>query len=119
MRIINKKGFTMMEVLTVIIVITAVIMITIPLISSINKKNKEELYHSYERMMEEYAIASNIKNKDKILLEDLDGLDTIKEEKCKGFVDATTKPYKAYIRCNDYKTTNYDLNKPAGYDEIS
>ena len=110
---LNNKGFTLMEVLTVIVVITAVMMITLPLIGSITKKNQDELYHSYEKMMEEYARASGIKNKDKIMLSELDGLDQIKKE-CginNGFVivDNVSLNYKAYIKCGDkYKTYGYD-----------
>lgn len=110
---LNNKGFTLMEVLTVIVVITAVMMITLPLIGSITKKNQDELYHSYEKMMEEYARASGIKNKDKIMLSELDGLDQIKKE-CginNGFVivENVSLNYKAYIKCGDkYKTDEYD-----------
>ena len=102
-----------MEVLTVIIVIAALMLITMPLINSISAKNKEELYHSYERMMEEYAMASNIKESP-ILLSQLN-LKKIEDDHCDGFVKITLGPpksYKAYIECSDgYKTTGYDENK--------
>ncbi len=99
---LNKSGFTLMEVLTVIVVITALMMITIPLIGSITEKNQKELYHSYETMMEEYAKASKIKDKDKIMLSELDGLKEIKKE-CEGYVSVTNNPrnYHAYIKCGD------------------
>ena len=113
METLNKKGFTIMEVLTVIIVIAALMLITMPLINSISAKNKEELYHSYERMMEEYAMASNIKESP-ILLSQLN-LKKIEDDHCDGFVKITLGPpksYKAYIECSDgYKTTGYDENK--------
>ncbi len=111
MKKLNKKGFTIMEVLTVIIVIAALMLITMPLINSISAKNKEELYHSYERMMEEYAVASSVKNKSKILLSELDGLDKIKNE-CTGYVNINKEDsisYKAYIKCGDkYTTEGYE-----------
>ena len=109
---LNKNGFTLMEVLTVIIVITAIMLITLPLINSIRERNNKELYSSYEKIMEEYAIASSL-NKGKILLSELDGLDKIKNE-CSGYVMITgnsPKSYKAYIKCSDkYQTSGYNEN---------
>lgn len=111
MKRLDERGFTLIEVLTVIVVITAVMMITLPLINSLSNKNTKELYNSYEKMMEEYAIASNIKNKDKIMLSELDGLDKVKSE-CEGYVlvnNESSKEYKAYIKCGDkYITDNYN-----------
>ena len=111
MEIINKKGFTLLEVLTVIIVITILMMVTLPLINSLSKKNSTELYHSYEKMMEEYVIASNIKDKDEVSLSEIDGLEQVKKE-CTGYVTITHSDenmYKAFIKCGDkYVTNNYD-----------
>ena len=119
MKKINNKGFTLLEVLTVIVVITAIMMITIPLISSITDKNQDELYHSYEKMMEEYVMASNIKTPGNVWLSNIDGLDQIKKE-CgnNGFVRIEKKEgeplnYKTYIKCGKYKTTDYDEYKDA------
>ena len=110
MRKMNKRGFTLIEVLTVIIVITVIMMISLPLISSLSKRNNEELYHSYERMIEEYVIASNLKHSGRIMLNEIDGLDQIKSQ-CDGFIDITegNPPiYEPYIKCgNKYETENY------------
>ena len=110
MKKINKKGFTLLEVLTSIIIITILMMITLPLINSLSKKNSNELYHSYEKMMEEYVIAGQNKNKETVLLSEIDGLDQIKKE-CKGYVSISQDNppiYKAYIKCGDkYTTENY------------
>ena len=104
MKKINKKGFTLLEVLTSIIIITILMMITLPLINSLSKKNSNELYHSYEKMMEEYVIAGQNKNKETVLLSEIDGLDQIKKE-CKGYVSISQDNppiYKAYIKCGDF-----------------
>ena len=111
MKSLNKKGFTLMEVLTVIIVITIIMMITLPLVDSISNRNKEELYKSYEKMMVEYAMASS-KKQGTISLSELNGLDKIKNE-CTGFVKIDDNNYNAYIKCpkedgSKYKTPKYD-----------
>ncbi len=110
MKKLNKKGFTLVEVLTVIIIITAIMMISLPVMNSLTKRNNEELYKSYEKMMEEYARNSPLKTEDTIMLSDLDGLDQIKNE-CSGYVYINHTPpvmYKAYIECGDYHTTGYE-----------
>ena len=62
-------------------------------------------------MVEEYAMISPSKDKDKILLEEIDGIDRVKDE-CTGYVlvDKTTSPYtyNAFIKYGSkYKTDNY------------
>ena len=108
----NKKGFTLVEVLTVIIVMTLILMIAFPAINKIMEKNNKDMYESYESLMEEYARASN--NKSSVIkLSSLDGLEKVKEE-CSGYVEfnSVTYTYKAYIKCGDrYKTTGYNANK--------
>ena len=112
MKKLNNKGFTLMEVLTVIIVITVIMMITLPLVNSISKKNNEELYSSYEKMMEEYVKAGNYENRnqDKVALSEISGLGEI-EKDCTGFVEieyGIPTTYKSYIECGDkYVTTGF------------
>lgn len=111
----NKKGFTLMEVLTVIIVITVIMMIVLPSLNSITNHNKDELYESYEKMMVEYALVSSLKGREVIKLSELDGLkDNIKED-CKGYVKLVNNDpitYKAYIKCSGQKnpTNGYNDN---------
>lgn len=111
----NKKGFTLMELLAAIVIIGVVLMIVYPEISKISKKNSDDLYKSYENMMVEYAMVSQLKNNTIIKLSELEELVQIKKE-CKGYVtinhNVTPNDYKAYIRCGDkYKTTGYDTTK--------
>ncbi len=110
----NNKGFTLMEMLTVLVVITIIMMITVPIIINISKKNSDEMYASYEDMMEEYAKVSDKKNENLILLDDLEGLQKVKDE-CKGYVENKNNNYKAYIKCpkdtgDKYITEGYNNN---------
>ncbi len=101
----NKKGFTLMELLTVLVVMVIITMVVYPSVTKLLQKNSKEMYSSYEQMMVEYAKTLNSKERI-ILLKELDGLDKIKNE-CFGYVD--TQEEKAYIKCSDkYKTTGYN-----------
>ena len=106
----NKKGFTLMELLTVLVVMVIIAMVVYPSVTKILQKNSNEMYSSYEKMMVEYAKASNSSERISALSE-LEGLDKIKEEKCVGYVD--TLEEKAYIKCsNKYTTKGYkDLSE--------
>ncbi len=111
----NKKGFTLMELLASIVIIGIVLMIVYPEITKISKKNNDDLYKSYENMMVEYATVSKFNNRNVIKLSELEDLMQIKNE-CKGYVTinhgVTPNEYKAYIRCGEkYKTTGYDTTK--------
>ena len=105
----NKKGFTLMEVLTVIVIITILLLVTLPLLSTLNSNNNEEICKSYARVMEEYA---QINNKSKvvgtILLSDLegDGIKKIIDDGCSGSVSVSnsngTFKYEAQLECSKY-----------------
>ncbi len=106
-----KKGFTLMELLVSIVIMTMLLLVVLPTISKIINKNNNELFTSYEDMVAEYAALSAYKNNDRIELNNIEGLDTVKKE-CTGYVitTKTTTPYtyKAYIKCgNKYKTSGY------------
>lgn len=108
----NKKAFTLTEILTVIVIIAIILGIVFPTISKIVNDNKEDMYKDYEKMMVEYAKLSDLKDQNIILLSELDELDKIKRE-CTGYVSinhsSTPIEYKAYISCdNVYKTAGYD-----------
>ena len=81
-------------------------MIVFPSINKLLKNNTEKKYQTYQDMMVEYAIISEI-NSFPINLEDLEGLLDIKRE-CDGYVDMVDDEYKAYIccgeECKDYET---------------
>lgn len=112
----NKKGFTLMELLATIVIIGIVLMIVYPEISKISKKNNDDLYKSYENMMVEYAMVSKLNYKNTIKLAELEDLIQIKNE-CKGYVTinhgVSPVEYKAYIRCGEKYTTTpgYDTTK--------
>ncbi len=113
MMYLNKKGFTLVEVLTVIVVISLIMMISFPALLKIINRNNEELYKSYEKLMVEYAKVSPYKNRNRIYLNELEGLEEIQEKCSVGYVDinhATTPVvYNAYIECGDYKTKNNNV----------
>ena len=89
-----KKGFTLTELLVSIVIITMLLMVTLPTIGNIVKKNNDELCHSYEEMVIEYAKLNDKKETGMINLDDIDGLSEVKKE-CTGYVlvDKTTTPY--------------------------
>ncbi len=107
----NQKAFTLTELLVSMVIITMLLMIALPTINNIINRNNDELYSSYEDMVEEYAKISSQKDNDRILLSDIDGIDRVIQE-CTGYVlvDKTTSPYtyNAFIKCgNKYQTENY------------
>ena len=50
----NKKGFTLVEVLAVMIILGLLMLLVVPSINKLMKDNDEKKYSTYERMMEEY-----------------------------------------------------------------
>ena len=112
----NKNGFTLVEVLVVMIILGFLLMLIIPSIDKLIKDNDEKKYESYERMMEEYAAIYPNKALSTIKLSILDNLDEVKK-KCIGYVkviDRDKNDYKAYIKCGEkYTTTGYN-NSLAG-----
>lgn len=116
----NNKGFTMMEILAAIVIVGIILIFIYPSITEISKKNSDEKYKSYEKMMVEYAMISKDRNKEIIKLSELSDLDIIinpdsSNKECRGYViiDHTVTPntYKAYISCSDkYKTSGYNAN---------
>lgn len=116
----NKKGYTLMELLVVIVIIGLILLFVYPAINEMINKNNTEMYTQYENMMVEYAKASSTKatiSRQNIYLKlsSLEGLEQVKKD-CKGYVHlkyVTNKPneYKAYISCNNgYKTTGYNAS---------
>ena len=104
----NKKGFTLMELLTVIVVIAIIMMVVYPSISKIQKNNNDEMYKTYEKMMIEYALVSGINNNTIIKLSSLREKGLAMDDECNGYVNMTTK--KAYISCGNKYTTCYSTD---------
>lgn len=103
----NKKGFTLTELLIVIVLLSIIMSITIPSMISYKNASDKSLYAEYEKMMVLYAEEGNFQ-KNKIMLSELEGLETIKKS-CKGYVKRNNDSYKAYISCsNQYQTKGYE-----------
>ena len=117
----NNKGFTMMEVLAAIVIVSVILMVVYPSVSEISKKNNEDKYHNYEKMMVEYAMINKNRDKDVLKLSELDDLELIinpdaTDKKCKGYVtiNHSTNPntFNAFISCDNgtYITTGYNTS---------
>ncbi len=104
----NKKGFTLVELLATIVIIALIMTLVMPSATKISKNNKTKIYLEYEKMMIEYAKVSKLNNQNTIDLFDLEELDKIKNE-CIGYVaiNHTTTPYQysAHISCGDQYTS--------------
>lgn len=110
----NKKGYTLAELLAVIVVIALLMMIILPNVVKIQKQNDEKKFNEYEKMMIEYAEIYK-GNNTLLTLQDLNnlGLKGIIEDGCLGYVmiDYNTNPYtyNSYISCGeDYTTSGYN-----------
>ena len=119
----NKKAFTLVELLTTIVIIAFIMGIILPSASRISSDNKEKMYKEYEKMVAEYAAISPFKNQAYIPLESLDELQKVQRE-CTGYVVVTReddKPpvYTPYLSCGDYHSDDYDPNKVGQWSPFS
>lgn len=106
----NKRGFTLVELLAVIIIMSLIMMMSFPSIQGMIKTNNKKKYEAYERSMHEYAKAYYEDETAIIGLESLrnEGLTGIDSE-CIGYVDPVNN-YKAYLKClDDYQTEGFSL----------
>lgn len=105
----NRKGFTLVELLATIVIIAVVMGFVFPSAIRYSTENKYRMYHEYEKMMEEYALVNPLKGAETINLDDLEELDKVKDE-CDGYVSLISSDpikYKAHITCgNNYQTDN-------------
>lgn len=98
MKKINKKGFTLTELMAVILVIGIVFSIAIPSVSYVIKASKKRAYRSHEDVMKKAAIAYLTQNSNSI---------PINEEEC--FLDVSFLINNKYIKA--FKDPdNSDLN---------
>lgn len=107
----NKKGFTLVELLAVIIIMALIMAFAFPAITSIINNNNQKKYEAYEKSMTEYAKAyfedstsiiglTSLKNKG------LSGMD----DECIGYVDSNNN-FKAYLKCGDkHETYNFEAD---------
>lgn len=113
----NKKGFTLVELLATIIIIGLVMTLIMPSASKVSKNNKKRIYKEYEKAMIEYAEVSSLKDGNVIKLSQMnefgeEELGKVKKE-CDGYVlidhSSTIPVYSAYITCGDqYTTTDFN-----------
>lgn len=107
----NKKGFTLMELIAAIVIMAFIMMMIFPAVSDLMNNNDTDMYKSYEKMMIEYAMVNPLrKTESRIMLQELEELKKVKDE-CKGYVDITVTDdiysYKPYIKCGDKYRTCY------------
>lgn len=102
----NKKGFTLVELLAVVVIMALIMALAFPSIQGLINSNNEKKYESYEKSMTEYAKAY-FEDSDSII-----GLSTLKQKgltgidsDCIGYVDGSNK-YKAYLKCGDKHQTS-------------
>ena len=105
----NRKGFTLTELLIVIAIVALLTIMVLPSVTRINANNEKKKFDAYEKMVREYAEAQEVGNGTNLC--DLSGLEDVKK-KCSGYVTVTGGSYKAYISCPDagYKTSGYSAS---------
>ena len=111
----NKKAFTLVELLAAIVIIAIIMGIVLPSAIKVRHDNQNKIYLEYEKMMAEYALVNSKKGDNTIsltqLINESDGLDRIKDE-CNGYVNKIRDnplEYKAFINCeNGYFTPGYN-----------
>ena len=104
MKKLNNNAFTLTEMLTVIVIITLIMLIVLPSFTNLFKSNQKQLDDSYKKLMIEYAMVSDLNNRDRINLNELTELRDKIPDNCDGYVtiDHTkiTPSYEAFITCD-------------------
>lgn len=126
----NKKGFTLIELIAVLIVIAIIIVIAFPKINDSINKNRERIYAEQEKRLVDAAVKylndnyleENIDNfsisKNTLItngyikeIYDLSDKDTV----CAAYIyvtsNLTSPKMKAYLSCESYQTEGYDSSK--------
>ena len=108
----NKKGFTLVELLAVIVIMSLIMMFVFPAIEGMIDNSNRRKYEAYEKSMTEYAkayfedSAINIIGLTLIKEKGLKGIDS----ECIGYVIKNSN-YKAYIKCGDnYQTDDFNTS---------
>ena len=110
----NKKGFTLVELLAVIVLLSLVMLLIFPSVKSIYSSNQNKQYETYEDMMINYVkVIPKYKEKSYICLSNLDIKKINDNVSCNGYVDIPNM--KAYITCKNetkevYKTDGIDTS---------
>ena len=111
----KKDGFTLVELIAVIVLIAIVSMLTFPALNNLRKNNNEKEFTTYQDMMVEYTKAiPNYRYKSYVCLKDL-GIKKINESmECNGYVNISGNTLTPYLSCTQdgnslYRTENYSL----------
>lgn len=105
---LDSKGFTLVELLAVIVIMAILMAIAIPSIANLIDISNAKKCEAYEKTISEYAKAyyseSNLTGtislsllKENLQNNELASLDAA----CNGYIDLSDN-YKAYITCSDY-----------------
>ena len=111
MKKLDRKGFTLVELLTTIVIMALIMALAFPSMTGMIDNTERKKYESYEKSMTEYAKAyfddeTGIIGLTSLKSVGLTGID----EKCVGYVDGSNN-YKAYLKCgDDYKTENFNAS---------
>lgn len=114
----NKQGFTLVELIAVIVLIALVSMLTFPNLNNLRKNNNEKEFITYQDMMVQYARATpNYRNREYICLNELNIKKINEQMDCSGYVTITSSNILTpYLSCSQngnklYETDNYDSSK--------
>ena len=109
----NKKGFTLIELIAVLVLIVLVSMLTFPNLRNLMKNNNEKEFKTYEDMMINYAkVIPNYKSRDHICLSDLNLKKINDNMKCNGYVKIDNGTLTSYLLCkqNDEQIWKTKIN---------
>ena len=99
----NKKGFTLAELIAVIVLIALISLIVFPTINNIEKNGNIKKYSAYKDLMIEYAKLvpkeKYKKNGTIICYKDLEIKPINDNTTCNGYVDVSNKKYISYLEC--------------------
>ncbi len=95
----NKKGFTLIEVIAVIVIIGIIALITVPAVESLINNSKTSLYESQVKMLESAAKKWGLDNVDKLPVEEGKTY-CVGAEDLKGYLEGTVTDPKTNEEMN-------------------
>ena len=100
----NKQGFTLVELISVVVLISLVMMLIVPGLSSLMNANRRKEYQTYMDMMIEYTKTyPGYKEREYICLDELNIKEINNNTDCNGYVEIDNNRLKSYLSC--YKGT--------------